>query len=71
MSSEGRWDMQNHNELEHQHLLTVIETAHRDGKSEAEIVELVDPAFARERARGERQRLLVRLIGWADAREAA
>jgi hypothetical protein len=63
--------MHNQSELEHQHLLTVIETAHRDGKSEAEIVELVDPAFARERAKRDRQRLFVRLIGWGEAREAA
>jgi len=63
--------MRKHNELEHQHLLTVIETAHREGKSEAEIVELVDPAFARERAKSERGRLFVRLIGWGEARKAA
>lgn len=63
--------MQNQNELEHQHLLTVIEAAHREGKSEAEIVELVDPAFARERAKHERQRLITRLIGWGEARAAA
>ena len=63
--------MNKHNELEHQHLLTVIETAHREGKSESEIVELVDPAFARARAKRERGRLLVRLIGWGEARDAA
>ena len=63
--------MRNHNELEHQHLLTVIETAHREGKSETEIVELVDPAFARERARRERGRLLVRLTSWGEDRDAA
>jgi hypothetical protein len=63
--------MHNQTELEHQHLLTVIETAHREGKSEAEIVELVDPAFARERAKHDRQRLFVRLIGWGEARQAA
>ena len=33
--------------------------------------ELVDPAFARARAKRERGRLLVRLIGWGEAREAA
>jgi hypothetical protein len=63
--------MHKENELEHQHLLTVIETAHREGKSEAEIVELVDPAFARERSKRERQRLLVRLLSWGAASEAA
>ena len=63
--------MHNQSELEHQHLLTVIETAHREGKSEAEIVELVDPAYARERAKYDRQRLFVRLIGWGESRLAA
>jgi hypothetical protein len=63
--------MHKHSELEHQHLLTVIETAHREGKSEAEIVELVDPAFARERAQTDKQRLLNRVIGRRDEREAA
>ena len=63
--------MHKHNELEHQHLLTVIETAHREGKSEAEIVELVDPAFARARAKAERRQLFARLIGWGETTEAA
>lgn len=63
--------MWKHSDVEHQHLLTVIETAHREGKSEREIIELVDPAFARERAKRERQRLVVRLIGWGERREAA
>lgn len=63
--------MRKHSDVEHQHLLTVIETAHREGKSETEIIELVDPAFAHERAKRERQRLLMRLIGWGETREAA
>jgi len=63
--------VQNHVELERQHLLTVIETAHREGKTESEIVELVDPSFARETAKLERGRLLGRLIGRGEAREAA
>jgi hypothetical protein len=63
--------MRKHNDFEHQHLLTVIETAHREGKSETEIIELVDPVFARERAKRERQRLFVRLMGWGEQRQAA
>jgi hypothetical protein len=63
--------VQNRVELERQHLLTVIETAHREGKTESEIVELVDPSFARETANLERGRLLGRLIGRSEAREAA
>jgi len=63
--------MHDNPEIERQHLLTVIETAHREGKTEAEIVELVDPSFARETAKLERGRLLGRLIGRSEAREAA
>jgi hypothetical protein len=63
--------MNDHVELERQHLLTVIETAHREGKTESEIVALVDPSFARETAKPERGRLLDRLIGRSEAREAA
>jgi len=63
--------MHDNPEIERQHLLTVIETAHRAGKPESEIVELVDPAFVREKARPDRGRLLDRLIGRSEAREAA
>lgn len=63
--------MHDHVDLDRQHLLTVIETAHRDGKTESEIVELVDPSFARETAKLERGRLLGRLIRRSEAREAA
>jgi hypothetical protein len=63
-----------HTELERQHLLTVIERAQRDGKSESEIVELVDPAFAADRAKVESlaaRRRLGRLIGRGPTQEAA
>jgi hypothetical protein len=63
--------MHDHMELDRQHLLTVIETAHREGKTESEIVELVDPSFARETAKLERGSLLGRLIRRSEAREAA
>jgi hypothetical protein len=63
-----------HTELERQHLLTVIERAQRDGKSEAEIVELVDPAFAADTASVESlagRRRLARLVGRNGTQEAA
>ena len=63
--------MHRNEELELQHLQSVIERAHRDGKTESEIVALVDPSFAREKARHERQRLLGRMIGRREVREAA
>ena len=63
--------VRDHAELKLQHLLTVIETAHREGKTESEIVELVDPAFARRAAQRRRQRLLGRLIGRDEVRAAA
>ena len=63
--------MHDHMELDRQHLLTVIETAHREGKTESEIVELVDPSFALETAKLERGSLLGRLIRRSEAREAA